>query len=68
MLKEVRCRHCGKLLAKGGYEILEIKCPRCKTINTLERPRVPNLSGDSTRGNLRKKPGHTGQYRLHPST
>ena len=30
---EIRCRKCGKLLAKGHIEIgrLELFCPRCKT-------------------------------------
>lgn len=33
-LKEVRCPHCNKLLAKvRTAEALEIKCPRCKAIN-----------------------------------
>ena len=32
-LDEIRCRNCGKLLAKGHIEIgrLELLCPRCKT-------------------------------------
>ncbi|MBF0453618.1 MAG: Com family DNA-binding transcriptional regulator [Magnetococcales bacterium] len=31
-LDEVRCK-CGRLLAKGEFMNLEIKCPRCKTVN-----------------------------------
>ncbi|WP_420905148.1 zinc finger domain-containing protein [Candidatus Magnetaquiglobus chichijimensis] len=34
MLLEIRCGQCHKLLAKGSGH-LEIKCPRCKTINHL---------------------------------
>ncbi|HML54197.1 MAG TPA: Com family DNA-binding transcriptional regulator [Solidesulfovibrio magneticus] len=29
---EIRCGQCGRLLAKGTGTI-EIKCPRCRTIN-----------------------------------
>ena len=32
-MQEIRCKKCGKLLGRidGEYEI---KCPRCKTMNT----------------------------------
>jgi len=32
-MKEIRCKECGKMLGKidGEYEI---KCPRCKAMNT----------------------------------
>ncbi|PID66570.1 MAG: hypothetical protein CR975_02015 [Gammaproteobacteria bacterium] len=35
MMKDCRCHNCGKLLAKikGEKARIEIKCPRCKTIN-----------------------------------
>ena len=29
---QYRCKNCNKLLAKGEGQ-LEIKCPRCKTVN-----------------------------------
>ncbi|MBF0185983.1 MAG: Com family DNA-binding transcriptional regulator [Magnetococcales bacterium] len=29
----MRCNQCGRLLAKGEKNSLEIKCPRCKKIN-----------------------------------
>ncbi|MBF0805021.1 MULTISPECIES: Com family DNA-binding transcriptional regulator [unclassified Neisseria] len=32
--RELRCKICRKLLAKGGGNI-EIKCRHCKTINTF---------------------------------
>ena len=36
-MTEFRCEKCGKLLAKMGTTgTVEIKCPRCKTLNTLE--------------------------------
>lgn len=31
--KEIRCGHCNKLLGKGTARDLEIKCPRCGTLN-----------------------------------
>lgn len=40
-LSEIRCAECGKLLARGEVLILTIKCPRCKTYNTL-RAMSPN--------------------------
>lgn len=30
---QIRCGHCNKLLAKGSARDLEIKCPRCGTLN-----------------------------------
>jgi len=35
-MKEIRCIQCKKLLAKlEGVKQIEIKCPRCKSINKL---------------------------------
>ncbi len=33
-MTEFRCEKCGKLLAKVDGGKVEIKCPRCKAINT----------------------------------
>ncbi|HAT51488.1 MAG: Com family DNA-binding transcriptional regulator [Nitrospirae bacterium] len=33
MQNQIRCSNCGKLLAKGTANNLEIKCPRCGTVN-----------------------------------
>jgi phage FluMu protein Com len=34
-MKEFRCKFCHRLLAKiGEAKLLEIKCPKCKTLNT----------------------------------
>ncbi|WP_010325173.1 Com family DNA-binding transcriptional regulator [Marinobacterium stanieri] len=48
-MQEIRCANCRKLLAKAQFLALEIKCPRCRTINTLraespapERHRAPD--------------------------
>ena len=33
-MKDFRCKQCNRLLAKvGGGGRVEIKCPRCKTMN-----------------------------------
>ena len=48
MLDEIRCGTCSKKLGEGKYRELEIKCPRCGTLNYLraapspspERPRA----------------------------
>ncbi|MBM95344.1 MAG: hypothetical protein CMI09_05800 [Oceanospirillaceae bacterium] len=35
----VRCKRCDKLLCRwDGIGRVEIKCPRCRFINNLERP------------------------------
>ena len=34
-MKEFRCKFCHRLLAKiGEAKLVEIKCPKCKTLNT----------------------------------
>lgn len=37
---EIRCGHCERLLGKGIASDLEIKCPRCGTLNHL-RDAIP---------------------------
>lgn len=39
--EEVRCAKCNRKLADAAYTHLSIKCPRCKTVNTLRATR-PN--------------------------
>ncbi|WP_390901543.1 Com family DNA-binding transcriptional regulator [Silvimonas soli] len=34
-MQEVRCASCGKLLCRGIYTQIEIKCPRCRAMNVL---------------------------------
>lgn len=45
-LTEIRCRHCGKLLARGRAEDahIEFKCPRCGAYNILRATR-PDQAG-----------------------
>ncbi len=35
-MQDIRCRQCAKLLARAVYTYLEIKCPRCRVINSLK--------------------------------
>ncbi|EHP63479.1 hypothetical protein HMPREF0986_04541 [Escherichia coli 4_1_47FAA] len=41
-MDSVRCKNCNKLLFKGGFKHIEIKCLRCKRCivisNTQEHP------------------------------
>ena len=32
-MDEIRCGACGKKLGAGIYQTLQIKCPRCNTLN-----------------------------------
>ncbi|WP_176648841.1 Com family DNA-binding transcriptional regulator [Duganella sp. SG902] len=34
-MKEIRCGNCHRKLAEGEYTRLNIKCPRCGTMNQL---------------------------------
>lgn len=34
-MQEIRCCQCSKKLAVGEYVRLDIKCPRCKTMNYM---------------------------------
>lgn len=44
-MKDVRCKNCNKLLAKADNKgHIEIKCPRCKTLN--ESLGASNQKGD----------------------
>ncbi|WP_435626995.1 Com family DNA-binding transcriptional regulator [Candidatus Ferrigenium straubiae] len=49
-METIRCGKCSKLLAKASYSKLEIKCPRCGTLNQLraESPK-PERHGASIR-------------------
>ncbi|WP_081401941.1 Com family DNA-binding transcriptional regulator [Acinetobacter colistiniresistens] len=40
-MQQINCRSCGRLLAKGTFKTLEIKCPRCKAINFLSISNAP---------------------------
>ncbi|EBJ3510305.1 Com family DNA-binding transcriptional regulator [Salmonella enterica] len=38
MPHNVRCLHCNKLLARASFDFIEVKCPRCKTLNIITSP------------------------------
>ncbi|MBV7457343.1 Com family DNA-binding transcriptional regulator [Acidovorax sp. sif1233] len=40
-MQEVRCASCNRKLAEGLFQQLNIKCPRCGTLNSM---RVENPS------------------------
>ncbi|WP_429016037.1 Com family DNA-binding transcriptional regulator [Comamonas sp. 4034] len=58
-MQEVRCANCKRKLAVGVFQQLEIKCPRCGTLNSLrvehpyaERPGAPfSLTSKKERSN-----------------
>lgn len=36
-MQDIRCGHCcRKLAAASGFQELQIKCPRCRTLNHLK--------------------------------
>lgn len=40
-MKNVNCGHCGRKLAIAEYIEIQIKCPRCKTLNHLRAESPP---------------------------
>ncbi|MCL1961679.1 MAG: Com family DNA-binding transcriptional regulator [Desulfovibrionaceae bacterium] len=48
--QDIRCGACSRKLGAGKYTILQIKCPRCGTINHLRaaRPEPAPPEGHST--------------------
>ncbi|MEB2854096.1 Com family DNA-binding transcriptional regulator [Pseudomonas atacamensis] len=41
-MQDLRCGHCcRKLAAASGFTELQIKCPRCRTLNHLKAPSLP---------------------------
>ncbi|MDS1619950.1 Com family DNA-binding transcriptional regulator [Escherichia coli] len=41
MPQSIRCKNCNKLLARAAFHYIEVKCPRCKTLNQLTRATEP---------------------------
>lgn len=52
ILDDVRCPHCGKLLARGQALEMEFKCPRCGTFFVLRAMRPSSEPHDGQRSNL----------------
>ncbi|MFI8609520.1 Com family DNA-binding transcriptional regulator [Pseudomonas sp. NPDC077649] len=41
-VKDLRCGGCHRLLAKvGRFDVLQIKCPRCRAINNVKAESLP---------------------------
>jgi phage FluMu protein Com len=60
-MQQVRCRHCDRLLCKAKFIEIELKCPRCKTLNYMkvtelqtQTPRVSQYK-EKPRGNVQSK-------------
>lgn len=42
-MQDIRCGECHrKLAAIGDFSELQIKCPRCRTLNHLKAPSLPS--------------------------
>lgn len=48
-METVRCGKCTKLLARADYIQIEIKCPRCGTLNLKAKSLEPERRGASIR-------------------
>lgn len=53
-MQEIRCGHCSRKLGVGQYAELQIKCPRCGTLNHF-RAASP---APEHRGAPEKEPAH----------
>ncbi|WP_211452634.1 Com family DNA-binding transcriptional regulator [Collimonas antrihumi] len=40
-MQEIRCGNCHKKLGVGTFQQLNMKCPRCKTMNNLRATSTP---------------------------
>lgn len=47
-LEVIRCGNCARKLAAGAYTRLEIKCPRCGTLNVLRASAADHSSPSPT--------------------
>lgn len=63
---EIRCSHCNRKLADAVFTFIEIKCPRCATLNSLrvenpitsERQRASFSTLEMTHGYANKPRTH----------
>ena len=46
-MQDIRCGHCcRKLAVASGFQELQIKCPRCRTLNHIKgQPTLPRCEG-----------------------
>ncbi|MDR3412186.1 MAG: Com family DNA-binding transcriptional regulator [Formivibrio sp.] len=55
---EIRCSHCRKLLARGQFHVLEIKCPRCGNLNHMSaKSAAPGATDGSIPHHSLARPG-----------
>ena len=67
-MQEIRCGGCNKLLGKGVFKIMSIKCPRCKTLNELRAVSpIPERQRASHKGGLHEQTNHSMGGRQTPS-
>ncbi|MFZ6748501.1 Com family DNA-binding transcriptional regulator [Undibacterium sp. Ren11W] len=58
-MQEIRCGNCHKKLGEGDYRRLNIKCPRCRTLNMLSaESATPERPGASLEAINNDKPHH----------
>jgi phage FluMu protein Com len=54
-METVRCGSCSKLLAKADFVEIEIKCPRCSTLNFVK---AKSLKPERLGASIRKEAHH----------
>ncbi|WP_373388985.1 Com family DNA-binding transcriptional regulator [Pseudomonas alcaligenes] len=61
-MKDIRCGGCDRLLARvGRFDALQIKCPRCRTLNHLKAESLPDApSSARTEAPCRPNPSSPG--------
>ncbi|WP_076424517.1 Com family DNA-binding transcriptional regulator [Aquipseudomonas alcaligenes] len=61
-MKDIRCGGCDRLLARASrFDSLQIKCPRCRTLNHLKAESLPEApSSARTEAPCRPNPSSPG--------
>lgn len=54
-METVRCGNCSKMLAKADFVQIEIKCPRCGTLNYVK---AKSLEPERPGASIRKETHH----------
>lgn len=62
-MQNLRCGECAKLLARAlGYAELQIKCPRCGTLNHMKAESLPSVRPERLEeGSCHAKPAVEGR-------
>jgi len=66
-MNDIRCGTCSKKLGEGIYQTLQIKCPRCKTLNFLRAESTQSEhpechSKNHTHGKHQEKPNNPASH------